>query len=392
VNVVLLGGMTVAAVPVQTPSPTVAWIRQFGFGTPFRDAALGISVWGPNVYVAGSTEGALSGQTALGGSDAFLRKYDKSGNEVWTRQFGTNLGDAAVKVYADSSGVYVAGEQNETEDRFGVTNQGFLSRYTLDGSMVWTRSFGDTPLTEVTGVTGDRTGVYVVGSADVCGGAWCRFVHRDAYIIKYDSNSTQLSARKFGLTSGATGVSSDPTGAYVSGFVRGTLPGQSLNDSSYVSGFVRKFDISGNEIWTRQFSISAYTQAASISAGSSAVFVAVWTFDKGLFLRSYTRDGNLAWSVQTGYGGSVFASPGGVYVVGPHCVQKYDFKGNFQWTLCLGTSGFDFGVTTNQVSYVNGAATNNSADIYLAGDIQAAFPGESVYGFMDAFVVKLSNS
>jgi len=40
------------------------------------------------VYVSGYAVGALPGQTNAGGGDAFLRKYDVNGNEVWTRQFG----------------------------------------------------------------------------------------------------------------------------------------------------------------------------------------------------------------------------------------------------------------------------------------------------------------
>ena len=62
------------------------------------------------VYVAGWTRGALPGQTRLGSSDAFLRKYDPDGNEVWTRQFGTSWGDSAWGVAAGPQGeVYVAG-------------------------------------------------------------------------------------------------------------------------------------------------------------------------------------------------------------------------------------------------------------------------------------------
>ena len=44
---------------------------------------------GLGVYVVGTTNGALPGQTAHGQNDVFVRKYDPAGNYLWTRQFGT---------------------------------------------------------------------------------------------------------------------------------------------------------------------------------------------------------------------------------------------------------------------------------------------------------------
>ena len=39
-------------------------------------------------YVVGETFGTLPGQSPAGTLDAFIRKYDPSGAESWTRQFG----------------------------------------------------------------------------------------------------------------------------------------------------------------------------------------------------------------------------------------------------------------------------------------------------------------
>jgi hypothetical protein len=63
-----------------------------------------------NIYVAGWTSGTFSGQTLSGDSDTFIAKYDSSGNEVWTRQYGTSGHDGAYAMVADGSGnIYVAG-------------------------------------------------------------------------------------------------------------------------------------------------------------------------------------------------------------------------------------------------------------------------------------------
>ena len=64
------------------------WTRQFG--TKVNDDAYAVTVDGSgNVYVAGYTSGALEGQTSAGSGDAFVRKYDGGGTELWTRQFGS---------------------------------------------------------------------------------------------------------------------------------------------------------------------------------------------------------------------------------------------------------------------------------------------------------------
>src|SRR3989442_1678774 len=69
----------------------------------------GIAVDASGVYVAGFTWDALPGQTSAGSGDAFLRKYDASGNVLWTRQFGSSDFDQADNVAVDASGAYVAG-------------------------------------------------------------------------------------------------------------------------------------------------------------------------------------------------------------------------------------------------------------------------------------------
>ena len=88
---------------------TLEWIRQFG--TSRGDFAYGLSADGlGNVYIAGDTQGSLGGPNA-GWYDAFIAKYDASGNRLWTEQFGTSEYDAFNEVSADGLGnVYVSGQ------------------------------------------------------------------------------------------------------------------------------------------------------------------------------------------------------------------------------------------------------------------------------------------
>src|SRR5712692_6583304 len=89
----------------------IEWLHQFGsLRVPDHlDPARSVVANG-DIYVAGSVDGmgALPGQTGSGGQiDAYVRKYDVGGTELWTRQFGTGSADWAFAIAADGPGVYV---------------------------------------------------------------------------------------------------------------------------------------------------------------------------------------------------------------------------------------------------------------------------------------------
>jgi len=107
--ILLLAGGLAAMTAREVAGQDILWTRQFG--TSSSDLANGVAIDGAgNVYVVGQTEGALPGQTGLGGRDAFVRRYDSLGNQLWTRQFGTRGDDAALGAGVDSDGnLYVVG-------------------------------------------------------------------------------------------------------------------------------------------------------------------------------------------------------------------------------------------------------------------------------------------
>jgi hypothetical protein len=90
---------------------SVLWTRQIA--TPANDFASEVSV-APDgsVIVVGSTAGVLTGASNAGDEDAFVRRYDASGNVLWTRQLGTAMKDVATGVDADGARVVVGGTTN----------------------------------------------------------------------------------------------------------------------------------------------------------------------------------------------------------------------------------------------------------------------------------------
>ncbi len=393
--------------------PEIEWVRQFG--TSSQDWANGISVDSTGVYVVGYTQGTLPGQSSAGDRDAFVRKYDSSGNEVWTRQFGTSASDAANGVSADSTGIYVVGYTQDTlpDQTSAGSYDAFVRKYDTAGNEVWTRQFGTSSFDAANGVSVDSTGIYVVGYTQDTFPGLSSAGDRDAFLRKYDAAGNDVWTRQFGESNAdaANGVSVDSTGIYVAGSMEHFVADQSAAGGD--DGFVRRHDASGNEAWTHHFQAeNTHDDAANgVSADSTGIYVVGYTQGTFLdpsstggyyvFVRKYNVSGNKVWTRQFGgktrddAGNGVFAASTGIYVTGTTSsslldsedldafVRLYDANGNEVWINQFGTSSFD-------------AAKGISVDstgIYVAGYTQGTFPGQSSTGDdsdPDAFIVKLA--
>src|SRR4249919_376497 len=99
-RVVLVLPVLCLLLPSSAFAQSVVWTDQFGSSE--LDIAVGVVATGTDVFVGGWTFGALPGQTAIGGSDGFLRRVDASGREIWTVQFGTRKDDSIVALGMDA--------------------------------------------------------------------------------------------------------------------------------------------------------------------------------------------------------------------------------------------------------------------------------------------------
>src|SRR5262249_53331686 len=157
------------------------------------------------VYVAGSTSATLPGQSRVGNNDVFVRKYDLDGGEMWTRQFGTSETDFIQAISVNPSGVYLAGYTYGVFTTGGGSSGGidaFVRRYDLNGTEIWTRQFGTSAEDQATGIALDVSGVYVAGyTYGVFPGA-AGAGSIDAFVRKYDLNGAEVWTQQFG-TSGS---------------------------------------------------------------------------------------------------------------------------------------------------------------------------------------------
>ena len=141
------------------------WMRELSMGNALTSAS-GICPDGSGgVYVCGLTTISLGGQPLVGGSDAFVTRYDDAGNEIWTRILGTTSGDQADSVaLSDAGGVFVTGDST-TNTGGNFHEDVWLAHYDSAGNLSWTETLA-TNLDEVPGgVASDGSGgVYVGGS------------------------------------------------------------------------------------------------------------------------------------------------------------------------------------------------------------------------------------
>ena len=171
------------------------------------------------------------------GCDAFIAKYDSSGNQLWVRQFGTDGDEEGFGVAVGSHG-------------FAVNRRGFAA---------------------------DRHGnIYVAGYTDGSFPGQTSAGEVDAFIAKYDSHGNQRWVRQFGTdrSEDALGVAADRHGnTYVVGYTDGSFPGQTSVGED--DAFIAKYDSYGNQHWVRQFGTDGFERAlgVAVALGGNAYVV-----------------------------------------------------------------------------------------------------------------------
>ena len=314
------------------------WTRQFGTRAIDVARGVGVDVAG-NLYVVGYKWGSLPHQTRSGRADGFVVKYDSEGNEVWTRQFGTASSDSARGADVDRDGnLYVVGWTGRNlpgQTDFGRADA-YLRKYDGDGNELWTRQFGTREIDVAHGVVIDGLGnPYVVGETHGVLPGQIRLGKADAYLRKYDTDGNEIWTRQFGTqeVDVAFAISVDGSGnVYVVGASEGTLPGRT--EMGGWDTFARKFDSNGNEVWTRQFGTRDLDVAEGLAVDGAGNLYVVGRTEGTIpgqtrmggrsdaFIRGYDVDGNEVWTHQFGTQGSDIArsvtvdGSGNLYVVG----------------------------------------------------------------------------
>ena len=141
------------------------WTEQLG--TSDSDYSLSVAVDGSgNAFNTGWTYGSLAEPNDVGGRDAFLAKYDASGNLLWTEQLGTSADDYSLSVAVDELGnLFISGDTSGSlEGSNAGVGDAFVAKYDTLGNLLWTEQLGTSDNDYSTSVAVDDAGnVFISG-------------------------------------------------------------------------------------------------------------------------------------------------------------------------------------------------------------------------------------
>jgi hypothetical protein len=355
-------------------SGTELWTRTYESGE-----ALGVATDGDdNVIVVGRVH--LVDQ----GTDFWVGKHDASGAELWTRSFDgspeeedLSLHDAACGVATDSAGnLFVVGVGGGAWHEFA-----WLGKLDADGNEQWIQTHG---------VYGSHSAAHgaATDSNDnlIAGGGLADGQGSDIWVRKQDPAGDELWSDKDGSLAGehAYGVAVDGADAVVvAGHIR------VLGTQGYIHSdiWVRKYDPAGNELWTRTHDAGDTGDAAyGVATDRNGNVVVVGTIavpdypdtDAAavyIWIRKYDPSGSEVWtrihdsSSEDNARGVATDSADSIVVVGwtnspgessDAWIGKYDASGDPLWT-----RAYDSGVDNDDAAH--GVATDSADNVIVVG-------------------------
>jgi len=241
--------------------------------------------------VIATTDGGflLAGTTwsyGSGGSDAFIAKFDSSGNLSWSKTWGGSSNDTGESVTQVNDGGFVLG------GKYGTTGNPFIAKFDSSGNITWSKSWpvGFGNYSSLLSLSSDNAGGVVVTSLTSTYGSG----GNDAYIAKFDSSGGLSWIKTWGGSGDEIGYSVIQTSDL--GYV---ITGST---SSYGNGgvdaFLAKFDSSGNLSWSKTFGSSGFEVARGVSQNADGGYLIsgstdTYDYQGDVFVAKYDSAGDI---------------------------------------------------------------------------------------------------
>ena len=218
------------------PSGAQLWDVDISSSNGGYDEGTGVVVDSQNnIYVAGSTDGDISGENA-GDFDAVVIKLTTAGEIQWIKQMGNADYNFVHAITCDgSNNVYITGSTYGALP--GETSVGdgdiFIVKLDGDGSILWNQQVGSADYDQATAITTDAyNNVYVV--AQTYAAITQNYAgDSDIFIIKYDSAGTEITRAQLGTATEDVphGIAIDSANhVIITGYTNGTMGDSMIGD------------------------------------------------------------------------------------------------------------------------------------------------------------------
>lgn len=267
---------------------TPVWIDIYN-GPGTGPEPIDVSDFGDGIFGASNGDVLVGGTQRVDGQefDVWLRRYDADGNELWTQTYNNdafNGSDSSDSVLEDSNGdIYLVGATEVAQSVF----EAWIRKYDSTGTEIWTQQL---PTRSIREAQLDSMDNLVLAGFDSAAGL-------DIWVGKYDPDFNELGTTAHdgpsGLADIARGVAIDATGdVYIGGYV--TVVGEIENVwvGRYQSDLQMRWwsDSYGNEESTLA------DEAASVAVSDDGTRVAVAGFesvigqDANVWVRMYQNN------------------------------------------------------------------------------------------------------
>ncbi len=335
-----------------------------------------------NIYISGRT-----GSYGAGGQDFFVLKYDPIGNQLWNITFGGSTDEYGGAICLDSqNNIFLTGETTS----FGFGNDlvlAFIPNNNTFNTNPWNVTWGGSLDDSGCHSALDNTGEYVYVSG------WTKSMgesNGDGLLLKYAINGTLMWSRTWGGPSydefGAVYVD---TSGYI--FVTGTTVSYTVGGAQ--DAVLLKYSPDGTQLWYRIWGgvyNDIFTNIDMDKEGCKwYIYLSTYHTTSGgnsdMSLVKYDTDGNLIWDRTWGGSGnddigtvSVDRSTHSIYLSGSYnnnydaSLLKYNSTGDLQWYRIWGGSGQDLQAECK---------VDSKGYVYLSGRTYS-------YGVNNVFVAK----
>jgi len=361
-----------------------------------------------NIYLSGKTQstiGIASGghlNTLAGGTDAFLVKFNSSGNLLWATYYGGEGSDASNSAITDGLGnIFLTGT---TTSNTGIASGGhqntfgggfddvFLVKFNASGVRLWGTYYGGTGSdfglgstcdvngnVYLCGRTGSTTSIASGGHQNIIGGG-----NYDAFLVKFNNSGVRQWGTYYGGTGNEVGqtnlngtsVKTDDIGnIYLSGYTESTTGiASGGHQNTYGGGtsdaFLVKFNSSGVRQWATYY-----------GGGGQDTDRSTTTDNIGNIYLSGTTTSTTG--IASGGHQNTRAGQADAFLI------KFNSSGVRQW-------GTYYGGESGEIGYQ--IVSDESGNVYLSGHTESltgiASGGHQnlIGGSYDAFLVKFNKS